>query len=261
MVSFSIADGVRLDIVAAMSASVGSLPEEHSAKAARLLEAAGDLLIGRGAKGFTVADVAQRAHVGKGTVYLYWPTKEDLLVGLIGRGFLSLIDDLIQTLTDEPDLARPSRFCPLMLQIATSKPLVMALQRHDEDLLGVLTRHPRSVALHDALGPGAVLDAVLPVWRRNGLARSDWNVADQTFALHGLITGIAMSLIGPAPVPVAADDPLGVLSAAVTALLGPERGTQKQIRATAAEVIEFLRQGRLAALHLIDPAQPQGGTP
>ena len=239
-----------------MGTPLDELPEQHSAKAARLLEAAGDLLIGRGARGFTVADVAQRAHVGKGTVYLYWPTKEDLLVGLIGRAFLGLIDDLIQTLTEQPDLARPSRFCPLMLQIATSKPLVAALQRHDEDLLGVLTRDPRSVAFRDALGPGAVLIAVLPVWRRNGLARSDWEIADQTFALHGLITGIAMSIIGPAP--VTADDPLTVLSAAVTALLGPERGNQKQVRATAAEVIEFLRQGRIAALQLLDPTKQEG---
>lgn len=239
-----------------MTTSAGELPEQHSLKAARLLEAAGELLIGRGAKGFTVADVAQRAHVGKGTVYLYWPTKEDLLVGLIGRAFLSLIDDLIQTLTDEPDLARPSRFCPLMLQIATSKPLVAALQRHDEDLLGVLTRDPRSVAFHEALGPGAVLDAVLPVWRRNGLARNDWDLADQTFALQGLITGIAMSLIGP--VPVAHGDPLGVLGNAVTGLLGPERASQKQIRNTAAEVVEFLHRGRAAALQLIGPTQVQG---
>ena len=243
-----------------MSTSLGDLPELHSAKAARLLDAAGDLLIGRGAKGFTVADVAARAHVGKGTVYLYWPTKEDLLVGLIGRAFLSLIDDLIQTLTDEPDLVRPSRFCPLMLQIATSKPLIAALQRHDEDLLGVLTSHPRSVALHEALGPGAVLNAILPVWRRNGLARTDWGSADQAFALQGLITGIAMSLIGPAPMPVVADDPLGVLGAAVTAVLGPERATQKQIRATAAEIIEFLREGRMAALTLMDRTNTQGAT-
>jgi hypothetical protein len=126
--------------------------------------------------------------------------------------------------------------------------------------LGVLTRHPRSVALHDILGPGAVLNAILAIWRGNGLARTDWDVADQTFALHGLIGGIAMSLIGPAPLPVAADDPLGVLGAAVTALLGPERGNQKQVRGAADEVIEFLRQRRVAALRLIDPTQPQGGT-
>lgn len=242
----------RPDIFTWVSAPPGELPEQRSLKAARLLEAAGDLLIGRGAKGFTVADVAQRAHVGKGTVYLYWPTKEDLLVGLIGRGFLSLLDDLIQTLAEQPDLARPSRFCPLMLEVATSKPLVAALQGRDEDLLGVLARDPRSVAFRDALGPGAVLKAVLPLWRRNGLARSDWDIADQTFALHGLITGVAMSLVGTAP--VAVDDPMGVLGAAVTALLGPERANRKQIGATATEVIEFLRHGRVAALHLISPA-------
>ncbi len=239
----------RPDIVATVSASVGELPEQHSVKAARLLEAAGDLLIGRGAKGFTVADVAQRAHVGKGTVYLYWPTKEDLLVGLVGRAFLGLVDEVIKSLTDEPDLARPSRFCPFMLQIATSKPLVAALQSRDEDLLGVLTHDPRSVAFRDALGPGAVLGAVVPVWRRNGLARADWDEADQIFALQGLVTGFALSLLGPTS--SAAGDPLGVLGAAVTALLGPERANRKQINATAAEVIEFLGEGRAAALHLI----------
>lgn len=238
-----------------MSASVRELPEQHSAKAARLLEAAGDLLIGRGVKGFTVADVAQRAHVGKGTVYLYWPTKEDLLVGLIGRAFLGLIDDVIRTLTDEPDLARPSRFCPLLLQIATSKPLVAALQRHDEDLLGVLSRDPRSVTFRDTLGPGTMLDAVVPVWRSHGLARTDWDVADQTFAVHGLITGVAMSLVGPAP--VAADDPLAVLSRGVTALLGPERATQRQIKAAAAEVVDFLHEARGAALALIARTEAQ----
>ncbi|WP_246228880.1 TetR/AcrR family transcriptional regulator [Mycolicibacterium psychrotolerans] len=230
--------------------SVG-LPEQHSTKAARLLAAASDLLIGRGARGFTVADVAQRAHVGKGTVYLYWPTKEDLLIGLLGRGFLGLLDDLIRRLGEEPDLARPSRFCPTMLDVATSQPLLAALQRHDENLLGVLADHPRSVALHDALGPSAVIGAVLPVWRRHGMARTDWETADQAFALHGLVTGIALSLVGPAPGPRPADSPLNVLSVAVTALLGPERATQKQVRSAATEIIKFLDRGRDTALELI----------
>lgn len=245
------ADQQPADIVTSVSTPLGELPEQHSAKAARLLAAARELLIGRGAKGFTVADVAQRAHVGKGTVYLYWPTKEDLLIGLIGRGFLSLTDELIQMLTVEPDLARPSRFCPTMLHLATSQPLIAALQRHDDDLLGILTDHPRAVALHNALGPSAVLHAILPIWRRHGLARKDWDVADQAFALHALITGTALSLIGPTPAPVTADDPMGVLGAAVTALLGAERATQRQIHSTATDIIGFLRDGESAALGLI----------
>ena len=89
-----------------------------------------------------------------------------------------------------------------MLQIATRQPLIAALQRHDEDLLGILADHPRSVALHDALGPSAVLQAVLPIWRRHGLARTDWDITDQAFALHALITGTALSLVGPTAHPL-----------------------------------------------------------
>ena len=235
-----------------MNTPVRDLPELHSAKAARLLAAAGDLLIGRGAKGFTVADVAARAHVGKGTVYLYWPTKDDLLIGLIGRAFLRLVDDLIERLSADPDLARPSRFCPAMLQIATSQPLVAALQRRDDELLGVLTNHPRSIALDGALGPGAVLGAVLPIWRRNGLACNDWDVDDQNFALRSLITGVAFSLVGPGPQSAGVDDPMEVLASTVTAILGPEHSTQKQLRAAASGIIDFLRDKRAAALRLID---------
>lgn len=240
-----------LAIVGSVSTPSVDLPEQHSTKAARLLAAASDLLLGRGARGFTVADVAHRAHVGKGTVYLYWPTKEDLLIGLVGRGFLGLLEDLIRRLGEDPDLARPSRFCPTMLDAATSQPLLAALQRHDENLLGILADHPRSVALHDALGPSAVIGAVLPVWRTHGLARTDWDTADQAFALHGLVTGIAMSLVGPAPAPGPAGSPLTVLSAAVTALLGPEQADEAQLRSTATEIIAFLNRGRETALGLI----------
>ncbi len=239
-----------------MRAPVRDLPELHSTKAARLLAAAGDLLIGRGARGFTIADVAARAHVGKGTVYLYWPTKEDLLIGLIGRAFLSLLDDLIGRLSADPELARPSRFCPAMLQIATNQPLIAALQRRDDDLLGVLTDHPRSIALDGALGPGAVLDAVLPIWRESGMARNDWGLSEQNFALHSLITGVAFSLIGPSPHSPDIEDPMGILGTAVTAILGPERANQKQLRAAASDIVDFLREGQAAALQLIDAPDP-----
>lgn len=235
-----------------MSAPIRDLPELHSTKAARLLAAAGDLLIGRGAKGFTIADVAARAHVGKGTVYLYWPTKEDLLIGLIGRAFLSLLDDLIERLSADPELARPSRFCPAMLQIATNQPLIAALQRHDDDLLGALTDHPRSIALDGALGPGAVLGAALPIWRGSGMARNDWDLSDQSFALHSLITGVALALIGPSPHSADVEDPMGVLGTAVTAILGPERANQKQLRAAASDIVDFLREGQAAALQIIE---------
>lgn len=246
-------------MMTAMTSPIAGLPEYQSTKAGRLLAAAGELLLARGARGFTVADVANRAHVGKGTVYLYWPTKEDLLIGLVGRGFLGLLDDLLERIAADFGLACPSRFCPMMLDVATGQPLLAALQRHDDDLLGVLTDHPRSVALHHALGPSAVIATVLPIWRRHAMARTDWELPDQEFALHALITGIAMSIVRPDAGPAPAGDPLCVLADSVTALLGPDRSDDDQIAGAAADVMGFLRTGRATALRLIAPAHPPTG--
>ncbi|PRC44295.1 TetR/AcrR family transcriptional regulator [Mycobacterium sp. ITM-2017-0098] len=231
-----------------MTSTFDVLPEQNSVTAARILTAANDLLLARGAKGFTVADVATRAHVGKGTVYLYWPTKEDLLIGLVGRGFLRILEELIARFGSDADLARPSHFCPTMLQVATGQPLIAALQRHDDDLLGILADHPRSIALTEALGPDAVLHAALPLWREHGMARTDWDIADQTFAVQALISGVLLSVLAD---PVATDHRLNILGTAVTALLGPERTTQNGRRAAAQGIIDFLRNGQAAALHVI----------
>ena len=53
------------------------------------LGAARSLLIEKGFAGCTIAAVAQRAGVGKGTIYLRWPDKESLVVDAIAE---SLVD-------------------------------------------------------------------------------------------------------------------------------------------------------------------------
>lgn len=168
------------------------LPEHHSPKAARILAAAGELLLSRGSKGVTIADVATRAHIGKGTVYLYWKTKEDLLLGLISRDFLALADDVTEAVTADPDLARPSRLLPHMLRTASQHPFVNALRSNDGGLLGALTEDPRSAKLLDTLGPDAMMYDVLPIWRRHDLARTDWALDVQALALHALVTGFVV---------------------------------------------------------------------
>jgi AcrR family transcriptional regulator len=37
----------------------------------------------RGVKDLNLAEIAEKAHVGKGTAYMYWNTKEDLLLAVI----------------------------------------------------------------------------------------------------------------------------------------------------------------------------------
>lgn len=227
---------------------MAELPEVSSPKAARILAATGDLLLGRGARGFTVADVAQKAHVGKGTVYLYWRSKEDLLLGLIVRDFVRLAEDLVAALAADPGVARPSRLCPLLVRTAGEHAFVEALQSHDE-LLGMLTEDPRTARLLDALGPSAVMRRMLPVWREHRLARTDWAFDDQAYALLALLLGF---------VTIARDrsqgtvpDAMGTLAAAVAVLVEVDDAAPDEAIATI--LIEVLGEARSAALAIIAP--------
>lgn len=230
--------------------------EHDSGTATRILAAARELVLKRGVKGVTVAEIAERAHVGKGTAYLYWPTKEDLLIGLFAREFLALVDADIDALTNDPDLSRPHRLCPRLVHNILDRPFVRALQTGDADLLGALARNPRSMDLLDMLGPAALMRTVLPVWRNNRLARTDWTLDDQTYALHALMTGFLGAATHPQVLRgVSVDTPDKVMAAAVTALLGPEEASPAEVHATAGEGLRLLDEGRKTLLALITTNQ------
>lgn len=221
-----------------------TLAEHDSASAARILAAARELVLKRGVKGLTVAEIAKKAYVGKGTAYLYWGTKEDLVFGLIARDFLSFVDQEIEVLTEDPDEGRPHRLCPRLVRAAADRPFVRALQTGDADLLGVLAQHPRSREVLDVLGPAALVYSVLPVWREHRLARSDWPLGEQAYALQALMAGFFTTGTD-------LDDPGRVIAAAVTALLGPEEARPADIRVALEKGLGLLTQRRDAVLALV----------
>lgn len=228
------------------------LPERHSATAARILAAADELLQARGSKAVTVAAVAERAGVGKGTVYLYWSSKSDLLLGLIGRDFLDLAEQFTTDLQVDPDLARPSQLFPSLMRRAAHRPFVRAILRNDDGLLGALADDPRSAALVDALGPDALMNTMLPAWRTNALARTDWLLDEQAYALMALYRGFLVlgdETAGNASSP----DSSSVLARAVTALLGPERPTRTQMHEVAKVGTQFLALRSSVVLKAISP--------
>ena len=57
-----------------------------------VLGAARALLIEKGLAGCTIAAVAQRAGVGKGTIYLRWPDRESLVVDALGEVMVVISD-------------------------------------------------------------------------------------------------------------------------------------------------------------------------
>lgn len=73
-------------------------PEAKSARRAQILEAAGTLLVDADLDAVVMDDVARQAKVAKGTLYLYFGTKEELFLGLLESAFEAWFDDLDQRL-------------------------------------------------------------------------------------------------------------------------------------------------------------------
>jgi AcrR family transcriptional regulator len=60
---------------------------EEGSKPDRILDGAAELFATKPFHEVRLEDIAARAHVGKGTVYLYWVSKEDVYLAVIRRGF------------------------------------------------------------------------------------------------------------------------------------------------------------------------------
>ncbi|SES05390.1 MULTISPECIES: TetR/AcrR family transcriptional regulator [Lentzea] len=233
-----------------------ALVEHESPKAARILAVAGELVLKRGAKGVSIAEIAEKAHVGKGTIYLYWATKEDLVLGLCARDFLAEIDGFIVAFTEDPGVVVPRRFCAMLQQSARDHHFIRAIQYGDTDLLGVLTEHPNAQDLLSRFGYGAMLRVVLPVWRAHGMARTDWSVQDQAYALQAVLAGF-VELDGAAnPSDVSSPE---VLAATVDALLGSSSAEQHDVEAVAAEGLRLLDEARTAVLATIASTRARQG--
>jgi TetR/AcrR family transcriptional repressor of nem operon len=73
----------------------------------QILDAAQQVLLRRGPAATTMADVAEAAALAKGTVYLYFASKAELLAGLRARYFERLSATLAEQATPEPGTQPP----------------------------------------------------------------------------------------------------------------------------------------------------------
>lgn len=215
-------------------------------KAPQVLAAAEELILKQGFKGVTMAAVAERAHVGKGTAYLYWRTKEDMFLELIVGNLADLLDELADRVRAEPALASADRLCPSLVTAWTARPLVRALQAGDADVLGALLDNRRTHALMVEHGPGAVIRRLLRIWRDHRTVRVDWSLEDQATALDLILVGCFVSGVRNQAAGVVADlmPPLRLAIAAMLATRASARDSPvaAEISAALNEHARLLRE-------------------
>jgi TetR/AcrR family fatty acid metabolism transcriptional regulator len=92
-------------------------------KRARILDAAVKVFAERGFFSSTVAEIARAAGVADGTIYLYFKSKDDLLLRLFEEKVTDLLDEAKVALAQEPDApSRLRRFIQLHFALVEKNP-------------------------------------------------------------------------------------------------------------------------------------------
>ncbi|WP_246079822.1 TetR/AcrR family transcriptional regulator [Nonomuraea mesophila] len=113
-------------------------PARQRERAHRILDAATELVLRWGYDKTTIDDVAKRAGVAKGTIYLHWKTRDALFTALLRRERVLMLDDVRRS---EP--ATLSALYGAFARELLRRPLLHALLGEDSEVLGKLTRQKR----------------------------------------------------------------------------------------------------------------------
>ncbi|MGH8929695.1 MAG: TetR/AcrR family transcriptional regulator [Egibacteraceae bacterium] len=170
-----------------MAVDVGAT--EQSARAERILDAAGELLLRIGYRRLTVEDIARRADVGKGTVYLHWRSKQELLAVLLLREIASVMRDVVAGMRRaEVETQLHRVFRALFIAIMT-RPLARALYTRDVETLGKLVA--KNVAGMRARQETSTVsyDAYLDLLAEHGLLSADIDAKVRDYAIHAVTSG------------------------------------------------------------------------
>jgi AcrR family transcriptional regulator len=104
-------------------------------RADRILDTARDLLLRWGYRRVSIDEVARRAGVGKGTVYLHWRSREQLFHAVSAREAAAMTDAVVGALRDHPAEVALHRYLRRLFVEAMHRPVLRALYTRDTDTL------------------------------------------------------------------------------------------------------------------------------
>ena len=158
------------------------------ARPAEIVDAALGLFVERGFAATRLDDVAERAGVSKGTVYLYFDSKEALLAEAVGRNIGPLLAEFSLAIAD-PGISASTlieRFVRRWWQVLSASPMqgVPKLMMSESGNFPELARH--FVVNFIARMQDGVLATVL----RKGVASGEFAPMDIEYAVRVLIHGL-----------------------------------------------------------------------
>jgi len=220
-------------------------PQADPARAERILAAARELLLAWGYKRVTVDEIARRARIGKGTVYLHWKTKQLLFAELLRRELHEELGAFAAEIADDPAAALPGRVVREIFLQQTRNPVTRAIHAGDSEILGALAVTSAGRPVIRELGFHTLLARLVEVWRAHGLMAVTVPAADQIYTIDAVLTGFitgGLAVPGEGFRPDRRADLLGRTVKA--ALETPATPDETALRAVARDVLAALSAAR-----------------
>ena len=156
-------------------------------RADRILDTARDLLLSWGYRRVTIDELARRAGVGKGTIYLHWRSREEVFHAVSAREAAAMADAILQAVRDDPAEVALHRYLRRLFVEAMNRPVLRALYTRDADTLDTFL-----ASTHHHHGEESKLGVnrdYLGVLAAEGMLRPDLRLNDLDYTLPTIVFG------------------------------------------------------------------------
>jgi len=156
-------------------------------RADALLDAAAQLLSDAGPRGLRIEEVARRAGVGKGTVYLHWASREHLLLAVGAREAAAMYTAVNAAIRADPVEAALHRYLRRLFLEAMRRPILRSIFIAGEADLAAFANQPARADLAETklIASGDHLS----VLRDHRLLRPGLDLADVDHAVQAIAYG------------------------------------------------------------------------
>jgi AcrR family transcriptional regulator len=156
-------------------------------RADRILDTARELLLSWGYRRVTIDELARRAGVGKGTVYLHWRSREEVFHAVSAREAAAMADAIVQAVRDDPAEVALHRYLRRLFVEAMNRPVLRALYTRDADTLDTFLASTHHHPLEESkLG---VNRDYLGVLAAEGMLRAGLRLNDLDYTLPTIVFG------------------------------------------------------------------------
>ncbi|MGV0814068.1 TetR/AcrR family transcriptional regulator [Mycolicibacterium boenickei] len=213
------------------------MPDTRRERADRILDTVSDLLLRWGYRRIRIDEVAKRSGVGKGTVYLHWRTREQMLAAVGSRETARMVDAVTESLRADPQTVLPHLLMRRIFVEAMGRPVLRAIYTQDIETVDALATDRSQKAMGGANFAG--WREYLEIAHGHGLLREGLQPADVHYPLTATVYGFfAAEPLLPDELDLSLDAKADQLASTLRRAFEPSRPpARKHVDAAAGEAV------------------------